>query len=109
MEQILGQGSRSVICTRYTTLTEELSKMSTCVHTKVIVVSCLSGIVDRLSQSQDGKVGIERAMHMIGNLFHEIVKMKRGAVRILVAPFNPRKSQDYDSYTRFAMVLLGLI
>jgi len=104
MEAFLGQKSRFVLCTRYTTLTEELSKLATCPDTKILVVSCLSSIVEKLSQAQESKLGIERAMIMVGNLFHEIYKLKKGAIRIMVAPFNPRQSPDYETHTRFAMV-----
>ena len=77
MEAFLGQTSRFMLCTRYTTLTEELSKLATCPHTKILVVSCLSSIVEKLSQAQESKLGIERAMIMVGNLFHEIYKLKK--------------------------------
>jgi hypothetical protein len=81
-----------------------LSKISADPSTKVIVISCLSTIVNKLGRAPDAKVGIEHAMILVGNIWHEIFKAKRGLVQILVAPFNPRNSQDYSAAISYAMV-----
>jgi hypothetical protein len=65
----------------------------------------MSGMVEKLGQSNEGRVGIERAMILVGNLLHEIYKMKKGVVKFLVAPFNPRNSPDYSVYTSVATVM----
>ena len=78
--------------------------MSLFSHTKVIIVSCLSNIVKNLATSSDAKVGIERAMLLIGNQFHEISRLLRGAVRIFVGPCLSRSDQNYSTHAKFAMV-----
>ena len=105
MESVLGQTSRSIICTRFTTLSEELSKVASCSSTKVIIVSCLSNIIESLASSNDVKTGIERAMLLIGNQFHEIARLQHGSVRIFVAPCTPRNVQDYATHVKFAQVV----
>jgi len=108
MEKILGQPTRSVLCTRFTSLSEELSKVTNCAHTKVIAISCLSSIVEKIMQSSEIKAGLERAMLLIGNMIHEVHQSKKGSIRILVAPCTPRRIIDYNIHSRYAMVLADL-
>jgi hypothetical protein len=104
MEQILGQPTRFVMCSRFTSLSEELSKVGSCSHTKIIIISCLSNIVENLASSNDAKTGIERAMLLIGNQLHEVSRMMRGSVRIFVGPCLPKKVANYSTHAQFAMV-----
>jgi hypothetical protein len=106
MEHILGQPTRFVLSSCFTSLSEELSKVGSCTHTKVIIISCLSNIVENLVSSADVKVGIERAMLLIGNQLHEVSRLQRGAVRIFVGPCLPRNTQNYSIHAKSAVVSL---
>jgi hypothetical protein len=104
MEPILGQPTRFVLCSRFTSLSEELSKVGSCPHTKIIIISCLSNIVENLAASADAKVGIERAMLLIGNQLHEVSRLQRGAVRIFVGPCLPKNVPNYNIHSKLAIV-----
>ena len=104
MEKILGQPTRVVFCSRFTSLSEELSKVTLCPNTKIIAISCLSSIVEKIMQSSEIKAGLERAMMLIGNMIHEVHQAKKGSIRIFIAPCTPRKIIDYNIHSRYAMV-----
>lgn len=71
MELILGQPSSFVHCTRFTTLTEEICKVQS--HVKVLVVSCLSGIIGSLGETSDAKVALSKSMTMLGSALYDVV------------------------------------
>ena len=104
MEPILGQPTRFVLCSRFTSLSEELSKVTSCPHTKIIIISCLSNIVENLCTSSDPKVGIKRAMLLIVNQLHEVTRMFRGSVRIFVGLCLPRNTANYSTLSKMAIV-----
>lgn len=102
MELILGQPSQFIHCSRFTVLTEEICKIQS--HVKVLVISCLGGIIHSLGSSSDSKVALERAMTMIGTALYDVVRHRNGSIRIFVAPSTPRVSQEYQSNSKYAMV-----
>lgn len=103
MEFILGQSSRFTLCTRFSTLTDELSKLT--VHdTSVVVVSCLTGIVLSLATTQDTKGAIEKATGMLGSVIRELVRSSNGHIKVMIAPCTPRTTQDFATRSRFAQV-----
>lgn len=102
MELILGQPSQFIHCTRFTVLTEELCKIQS--HVKVIVISCLSGIINTLGNTPDSKLALERGMTMLGNALYDVVRHRQNSIRIFVAPSTPRATKDFQSHNTYAMV-----
>jgi len=103
MEVVLGQPSRFTFCTKMSTLTEEIS-MVTSDNTRVIVVSCMGNIINTLAMSQDAKSSIERAMSMFGTLLYDIHRTCQSGIKIFIAPGTPRNDKDFDTHNKFAMV-----
>ncbi len=102
MESILGQTSRFIYCTRYTVLTDELSKLTK--ETKTLVISCMSAIVSNLTNSEDVKVALETAMTSLGAMLRELIRDSPG-LRIIVVHCTPRGTQDFETHSTFAMVI----
>lgn len=105
MERILGEPSRTVICTKFSSLTDELCKIPNGNTVSVVIVSCLSSILERIVAASEVKSGIERAMLMVGNLFHDIHRVQHGKVKILVGPILPRNLMDWTTHSRYALVI----
>lgn len=103
MEVILGQSSRFTFCSKMSSLTEEIS-LVTSDNTKVIIVSCLSGIISTLAKNQDAKTSIERAMSMFGTLLYDIHRTRQGGIKIFISPGTPRADKDFETHNKFAMV-----
>ena len=102
IESILGQPSRIVNCSQYTLMMDEISKLSSGV--RVLVISCLTNIIAKIAGTNDAKVGIERAMSILGSSIHELNQQRQGRIRVLVAPCTPRKSKDFSTHNKFALV-----
>lgn len=82
MELILGQSSQIVHCTKFTSLTEEICKIPS--HLRVVVISCLSGILNSLLSASDTKVALEWAMMMLGSDLFDVVRHHRhGSIRFI--------------------------
>jgi hypothetical protein len=101
VDSILGRPSKFVFCTRYSVLTEELSKVDR--ETTTLVISCLSGIVTNVMSTPDVKSGLEKVMTSIGSMFLEIVKTCP-RMKIVAVHCTPRDLPDYDTHSSFAMV-----
>lgn len=101
MELILGQPSQFVYCTKFTSLTEEICKLSS--NVKVLVISCLSGIIGTLGASSDSKGALERSMTMLGSALYDVVRY-RGSIRIFIAPPTPRPTTDFDTHVKYSLV-----
>ncbi len=85
MEAILGQPIRFTHCTRYTTLTDELSKLATDTNTKCLVVSCLTNIIVNLTGASDINAAIEKGMTTLGAIIRDLVHTHVG-LRIFIGP-----------------------
>lgn len=103
MEYILGQPTRFALCSRYTVLTDEISKL-TRDNTRTLVISCLTGIVASLTTAQDVKVALEKAMTSLGAVLREMVRTNVGC-KVYIAPCTPRDVQDFGTHSSFALVL----
>jgi hypothetical protein len=86
---------------------DEISKLSN--NVKVLVISCLTNIIAKIASTTEAKVGIERAMNMLGSSFHELNLQRQGRIRILIAPCTPRKSKDFSTHNKFALVCMLLL
>jgi hypothetical protein len=104
---LLGQPSRVIHCTQFTLLQDELSRLSTDV--KVLVISCLTGIIGKIGGTNEAKTGIERAMSLIASSFFELNHQRKGGIRIIVAPCIPRRSKDFMTHSNFAMVIYSKV
>jgi hypothetical protein len=103
MELILGQQSRVVACSRFTVLSDELTKI-TANDTKVVIISCLTNIVLSLMTTQDIKTSVEKAMNTLGSVIRTVVAASHGNIKILVAPCTPRTTVDFSIHSKYALV-----
>jgi hypothetical protein len=101
MESILGQTSRFIYCTRYTVLTDELSKLTKA--TTTLVISCMAGVVSNLTTSPDVKTALETAMTSIASMLRDLIRSQPG-LRVIVVHCTPRNTPDYETHSTFAMV-----
>ncbi len=99
----MGQPTRFSHCSRYTTLTDEISKLGTDVITKVLVVSSLTNVVLNLMNATDVKTAIEKGMGALGAVVREAVRSNIG-LRVFIAPCTPRNTQGFKDHARFALV-----
>ena len=83
---------------------DEISKLSS--NIKVLIISCLTNIIQKIAATNEAKVGLERAMNTLGSAIHELNQLRQGRIRILVAPCTPRRisGQDLSTHNRFALV-----
>jgi hypothetical protein len=102
MEHLLGGPSRFIFCGRYTILTDELSKLSK--ETNTLIISCLTNIVSNLLSSSDVKLAIEKGMSSIGAMLGDLSR-DQPRMKIIVAHCTPRTTPDFDTHSKFAMVL----
>lgn len=102
MELILGQPSQFIYCTKFTSLTEEICKIQS--HVKVLIISCLSGIIGTLGGAQDSKTALERSMTMLGSALYDVVRYRQNSIRIFIAPATPRPAADFETNVKFSMV-----
>jgi hypothetical protein len=102
VENILGQASKFIYCSRITVLTEELSRVGKEITT--LVVSCFSGIVSSMMNSADVKTGLEQTMTSVGMMFLELVR-SRPKMRVIAVHCTPRDLTDYNTHSAFAMVI----
>lgn len=102
MEHILGQPSRFIYCSRYTILSDELSKL-TQDTTKTLIISCLTPIVASLAASAEAKKAIEKGMSTLGAMMRELSRTNAG-MRVFIAPCTPRGTPDYETHSTFALV-----
>ncbi len=104
MTAILGQPARYINCTKYTTLTDELSRLINDLATRVVVISSLTGIVVNLTGTSEVKTAIERAMGSLASAIKELV-LSNSSIRIYIAPCTPRTLPQFQEYAGHALVL----
>jgi hypothetical protein len=104
MATILGQPTRFIHCTKYTTLTDELSRLSNDLTTRVVVISSLTGIVVNLTGTSEIKKAIERAMGTLAGAIKELV-LSNSTLRVFIAPCTPRTLPNFQEYAGHALVL----
>ena len=102
MELILGHQSRFRLCSGFTVLASELHEIQSDI--KSVIISCLSGIIYKMSRSPDPKTAIERSMEMLGNGINQLNTRCHGSVRVIVCQATPRLSPDFKTHHQFAMV-----
>jgi len=100
----VGQPTRFALCTRYTLLADEISKI-TRDSTRTLVISCLTNIVSGLTAAQDVKGALEKAMNSLGAILRESVRTN-AVLRVFVAPCTPRDVPDFATHSTFALVRL---
>lgn len=106
MELRVGQPTRFQHCTKLKTLTEMISTVDSDV--KVLVISCLTGIVNTLCSAEDTKGSLVQGMTMIGASIRDLLRFRQG-MRVCIAPCTPRKNPDFISHSKFAQVLFDVI
>ncbi len=103
VESLLGQPARFIHCTRYTTLTDELSRLATESNTRYLVISSLTNIVVNLTTVSDIKSAIEKAMSSLGAVIRDLVRTHVD-LRIIIGPCTPRTIKDFKEHARYALV-----
>ncbi len=89
MEAILGQPSRFVHCTRYTGLTDELSRLMNDRTTKIVVISSLTNILVGLTGASEIPKAIEKAMGSLGAVVKDVLRSNTG-LRVFISQCTPR-------------------
>jgi hypothetical protein len=103
MAAILGQATRFIHCTRYTSLTDELSRLSNDLTTRVVVLSSLTGIVMNLTGTTEIKQAIGQAMGSLAAAIREFVH-SNSSIRVFIAPCTPRNLENFQEYANHALV-----
>ncbi len=103
VEGILGQPIRFIHCTRYTTLTDELSKLAIDTSVKYLVVSSLTNIVVNLTTVSDIRSAIEKAMSSLGAVVRDLVRTHVD-LRVFIGPCTPRTIKDFKEHAQYALV-----
>ncbi len=99
----MGQPSRFIHCTKYTTLADELSRLVTDRTTRVVVISCLTNIVVNLTGTSDIPKSIERAMGSLGNVIKDVLRSNSG-LRIFISQCTPRNIEGFKEFSTLALV-----
>ncbi len=103
MEVLLGERSRFVLCTKITTLTDELCKPENFEGVSVLIISCLSGIIWSLLGKQDAQESIEQTMESLGAGIGDLLRLNP-ELRVYVAQPTPRVGEEFVASKKFAMV-----
>jgi hypothetical protein len=106
MGAILGQPARFVHCTRYTSLTDELSRLNNDLTTRIVVISSLTGIVVNLTGTTEIKQSIGKAMSTLAGVIRELVN-NNSSIRVFIAPCTPRNLENFQEYANYALVIIG--
>ena len=88
MEYILGQPTRFLHCTRFTILTDELANLDSDV--KIVVISCLTDIIETIGSTAEPTSALEKAMRMIDTAMFALCSHRGGSIKIFIAPCTPR-------------------
>jgi hypothetical protein len=97
------QPARFIHCSRYTTLTDELSRLATDSHIRYLVISSLTNIVVNLTTVSENKSAIEKAMSSLGAVIRDLVRTHVD-LRVIIGPCTPRTIKDFKDHARYAMV-----
>jgi hypothetical protein len=103
MEAILGLPSRFIHCTRYTALTDELSRLTGDNNTKFLVISSLTGILVNLTGTSEVAKAIEKAMGTLGNVIKELVRSNI-SLKVFIAPCTPRNIENFKELSNLLLV-----
>ncbi len=99
----MGQPTRFVHCTRYTGLTDELSRMTNDTNTKIVVISSLTNIVVGLTGASEIPKAIEKAMRSLGAVIKDVLRTNTG-MRVFISRCTPRNIQGFGECSNLAMV-----
>ncbi len=99
----MGQPMRFVHCTKYTGLTDELSRLAHDTHTKIVIISSLTNIVVGLSGASEIPKAIEKAMGSLGAVIRDVLLNSTG-MRIFIARCTPRNLSNFSEYAQQALV-----
>ncbi len=103
MDTLLGQPARLVHCTRYTGLTDELTRLTQDTHVKAVVISSLTGIVVGLTGASETSQAIEKAFGTLASVIKDVVLSNTG-MRIFIARCTPRGLPGFSDYAMQALV-----
>jgi hypothetical protein len=94
-----------VYCTKYTGLTDEISRLTSDETTKIVVISSLTGIVVNLTSTSDIPEAIEKAMGTLGMVIKDLVR-NNTRMKVFVSRCTPRNIPNFDEYAIQAMVTI---
>ncbi len=103
IDAILGQPSRFVYCSRYTGLTDELSRLTNDTDTKIVVISCLTSIVVNLTTTSDVPAAIDKAMGTLGMVIKDVVR-NSSRIKMYISRCTTRNIQNFDEYASMSLV-----
>jgi hypothetical protein len=99
----LGQPARFVHCSKFTSLTDELSRLANDTQTKIVVISSLTNIVVGLTGTSEIPKSIEKAMGSLSAVIKDTLRNSTG-MRIFIARCTPRNIPGFSDYTHQALV-----
>ena len=99
----MGQPSRFVHCTRYTGLTDELSRLMNDRTTKIVVISSLTNILVGLTGASEVPKAIEKAMGSLGAVIKDVLRTNSG-IRVFISQCTPRNIEGFRDYATLALV-----
>ncbi len=105
----MGRPSTFVNCTKLTALCDAVAMLEP--EVRILVISCMGGIINTMSSASDPKYAIEKAMRMLGGMFNNALEKRQApgqeSLRIFVAPSTPRSMAAFEGHCKIAVVSLG--
>jgi hypothetical protein len=99
----LGEPARFVHCTRFTSLTDEISRLANDTITKIVVISSLTNIVVGLASTSEVPKAIEKAMGSLSLVIKDLLRNSVG-MRVFIARCTPRRIPGFNEYAQQALV-----
>ncbi len=99
----MGQPARFVHCTKFTSLTDEISRLANDTYTKIVVISSLTNIVVGLTATSEVTKAIEKAMGSLSLVIKDLLRNSTG-MRIFIARCTPRRIPGFSEYAQQALV-----
>ena len=106
MELLLGCPSTFATCTNLTSLCDAVGVLDQ--EVRILVISCMGGIINTMGNTPDPKHSIEKAMRMLGGLMNNAIERRQApgqsSLRIFVAPSTPRNVATFEGHCKIAVV-----
>ena len=100
-ELVLGESISFVLNVTYVGLQEELTKVGP--PLTIVVISCLSGIIQHFGSKSEPRLELERAMGTISQSIHGLVG-RFPTMRVLIAQPTPKMDANHKINSNYALV-----
>ena len=79
---------------------------------RVLIISCLGGIISTMGSASDPRHALEKSMRMFGGMLSTAIERRQApgqaSLRIFVAPCTPRSVATFEGHCKIAVVSIDI-